>query len=240
VVVDNGVAERRWTRDPFTTARLVDRRDGGRVWSRDARDFTLTLAGGAQIGSDAFRVDSVAVRRLDGGGVRVTMELVPRAGAPAAGLTATRTAEAHPGIAGFRTQTTLHAQAPLALQAATLDEANAGGAVKPIIHSFRAGADWREPGWQGPPLWVGYQHPGTWRETRRAGSGEPVEGPAQWLTAKARGRALTLVAERNDMPSSRAAYDGTTAKLQVDWTKDVISLGPFEENAHVENPPRTT
>ena len=44
-----------------------------------------------------------------------------------------------------------------------------------------------------------------------------------------------MVAERNDLPSSRASYDGTTAKLQVDWTKDVISLGPFEENAHVEN-----
>ena len=45
-----------------------------------------------------------------------------------------------------------------------------------------------------------------------------------------------MVAERNDMPSSRAGYDGRTAVLRVDWTKDVISLGPFEENAHAENP----
>ncbi len=188
------------------------------------------------IGSDSFRVESATARRLDGGGVRVTMQLVPRRGTAAAGLTATRTAEAYQGIAGFRTQTTLHAVAPLVLSGATLDEAATGDSVKTTIHSFRAGADWRDPDWPGPPLWVGYNHPGTWRETRSAPAGEPLEGPAEWLTAKTGRRALTMVAERNDLPSSRAAYDGTTAKLQVDWTKDVVSLGPFEENAHVENP----
>jgi hypothetical protein len=236
VALDNGEARRVWDRDAFATLRLADLRDGGRTWSRRSRDFTLTLAGGATVGSDAFRVDDVAVRRLDRGGVRVTFQLVPRPGALAAGVTATRTAEAYPGIAGFRTQTTLHATAPLVLQGATLDQAAAGDDVATTIHDFRAGADWREPGWPGPPLWVGYNHPGTWRETRSAGPGRPLEGPGQWLTAKSGGRALTMVAERNDMPSSRAAYDGTTAKLQVDWTRDVISLGPFEENAHAENP----
>ena len=236
VVLGNSVAERRWSRAPFRTTRLADRRDGGRVWSTRRRDFTLTLAGGVEVGADAFRVASARVERLPGGGARVVMELVPRAGAPIAGVTATRTAEAYPGLAGFRTRTVLHATAPLVLNGATLDEAAVGDAARTTIHSFRAGADWREPGWQGPPLWVGYQHPGTWRETRRAAKGQAVDGPAQWLTAKHGRRALTMVAERNDMPSSRAGYDGRTAALRVDWTKDVVSLGPFEENAHVENP----
>ena len=236
VVLDNGLAQRVWDRERFATVRLRDLRDGGRTWGRRARDFTLTLPGGVPIGSDAFQVDSARAERLPGGGLRLSMELVPRAGAPVAGLTATRTAEAYPGIAGFRTRTTLHATAPLVLSAATLDEAAVGSKAAATIHSFRGGADWREPGWPGPPLWVGYNHPGTWRETRRGARGQPVEGPAEWLTAKSRGRALTMVAERNDLPSSRAQYDSQTAALKVDWSKDVISLGPFEENAHVENP----
>ena len=236
VVLENEVAQRIWDRDEFGTSRLRDLRDGGRLWSRNARDFTLTLAGGHAVGSDAFRAEDVSVRRIDKGGVRITMRLTPRPGVPIAGLTATRTADAYPGIAGFRTQTTLHASAPLVLQGATLDEAAPGGAVRSAIHSFRAGADWREPDWPGPPLWVGYNHPGTWRETRTAPAGQPVEGPAEWLTARSGRRALTMVAERNDLPSSRAAYDGTTAALKVDYTRDVVSLGPFEENAHVENP----
>ena len=42
--------------------------------------------------------------------------------------------------------------------------------------------------------------------------------------------------ERNDFPSSRASYDGTSAALVVDYSRDILSLGPFEESAHAENP----
>ena len=45
-----------------------------------------------------------------------------------------------------------------------------------------------------------------------------------------------MVMERNDQPSSRARYDGSTARLEVDYERDVILLGPLEENAHFENP----
>jgi hypothetical protein len=47
---------------------------------------------------------------------------------------------------------------------------------------------------------------------------------------------LFLVMERNDLPSSRAAYDGSVASVRAEYGRDVVSLGPFEENAHVENP----
>ena len=42
--------------------------------------------------------------------------------------------------------------------------------------------------------------------------------------------------ERNDLPSSRGEYDGQAARLEVDYDRDIISLGPLEENAHFENP----
>ncbi len=65
----------------------------------------------------------------------------------------------------------------------------------------------------------------------------PLEGAGQWLSLAAPdGRTAFLVAERNDLPSSRAGYDGTTGSLVVDYSRDVISLGPIEEQAHAENP----
>jgi hypothetical protein len=45
-----------------------------------------------------------------------------------------------------------------------------------------------------------------------------------------------MVMERNDWPSSRAGYNGNEEKLVVDYSADVILLGPFEEQGHVENP----
>ena len=59
---------------------------------------------------------------------------------------------------------------PLVLAGATLDEAAVGTAA-PTAHAFRAGADWREPDWPGPPLAFGDAHPGTWRDTRSAPAG---------------------------------------------------------------------
>lgn len=229
VTLGNALAERSWSRAGFRTTALTDKRGSDRVWSRERRDFTLTLAGGAEIGSEAFDVTRVSVARIRRGGLRVTMRLA------SATLAATRVAEAYPGVAGFRVRTTLESPVPLALQGATLDEAAVAGAAT-TIHAFRAGADWREPGWQGPQVQVGDPHAGTWRDSRSAGAGAPIEGPAQWLSAERDGRSLFMVSERNDMPSSRARYAGGVESVGVDFSRDVISLGPFEENGHAENP----
>ena len=232
VVVGNAVAERRFTRSSFATSQLVDKRRGGRTWSRAARDFTLTV-GGAEIGSDSFNATSVKLSRAGRGGVRAAIELELPAGGAA--LSATRIVEVYPGVAGFRTQTVLHPLAPAVLSAATLDEAAVGSAA-PSLHSLRAGADWRSPDWEGPQVWVGYAQPGTWRETRTGPAGQPLEGPAEWVTLEAGARSLVMVMERNDFPSSRGTYDGGTAALRVDYSRDILTLGPFEEQIHVENP----
>jgi hypothetical protein len=229
VVLGNELAERAWSRDGLRTKRLVDKRAPGRTWSVGSRDFTLSLPAG-EVGSEAFTVESVEVRRLSRGGLRVSMHLALAGGA----LGATRIAEAYPGVAGFRTQTILESAAPLALRGATLDEAVSEGA--PTIHAFRAGADWRQPGYRGPDLSVGDAHGGTWRDSHSAGAGSDLGGPAQWLSLAADGRTLFLVMERNDFPSSRAEYLGGVARLRVDYARDVVILGPFEEMAHVENP----
>jgi hypothetical protein len=230
VVLGNSLAERRWSRAGLRTTALVDKRSPGDTWSSGTSDFSLTV-GATTISSERFTVDAVAVRRLARGGLQVTMTL---GGLP--GLAATRVAEAYDGVAGFRTQTFLTPTVPLPLRGATLDEAAVGKAA-PTLHAFRAGADWREPGYAGPSLAIGDKHPGTWRDTRTVPSGAALEGTGQWLSMRrGDGRTAFLVAERNDLPSSRASYDGTTAALVVDWSRDVLSLGPIEEQGHAENP----
>src|SRR5262249_43815756 len=62
------------------------------------------------------------------------------------------------------------------------------------------------------------------------------DAPGEWLTVKDGSRDLFMVTERNDLPSSRDVYDGNVASARVDYTRDVISLGPFEEQAPAENP----
>src|SRR4051794_17054358 len=117
VVLGNDLVERRWTRAHLRTVAVVDKRAGGKRWSRGTPDFTLKV-GGAAIPSGAFSVGPVAVTRLERGGLRVTMT---SSGPP--GLQAIRTAEAYPGVAGFRTQTVLIPTAGLALSGATLEQA---------------------------------------------------------------------------------------------------------------------
>ena len=234
VTLGNAVAERRWSRAALRTTALVDKRAGGRRWSSGSRDFVLHLGGGAEVGSDAFKVASVTLSRLARGGVRVTMRLT--GSGAALGLDATRVVEAYPGVAGFRAQTILLPSVPRILASATLEVAGVGSAVTPVLRAFRAGTDWREPGWKGPPLWVGYAQPGDVRQDVTGSKGHAVEANAEWLDARAGGRTLFMALERNDLPSSRAGYDGAAATVRVDYTKDVIDLGPLEEMAHFENP----
>jgi hypothetical protein len=146
-------------------------------------------------------------------------------------------AEAYDGIAGFRTQTKVASAAPLAVTGARLETMGAGSAVAASASSFRAGADWREADWEGPPLTLGDPHGGTWRATTAGGVGQPVEAAAQYVSLDdSSGRRAFIELERNDLPSSRAAYDGAAASVSVDYTRDVVDLGPLEESGHAENP----
>ena len=232
IVLGNSVAERRWNREGLRTTLLLDKRRGGRSWGGGG-EFSLSL-GGAPVDSEAFTVESASIAELPRGGLRVTMELGGPAGLPGA-LRAVRIAEAYPGIAGFRTQTILHAAAPVAIAGATLEQA-AIGPVAPTLHAFRAGADWRQPGYTGPDFSVGDPRAGTWRVSQSAARGAPLGGSAQWLSLADGERGMFMVTERVDFPSSLATYDGARASVGVDYARDVIILGPLEEQGHVENP----
>ena len=233
VELSNSLVSRSWTRSPFRTASLVDKRGPDRIWSTGSRDFTVSV-GGVELGSEAFTVDSVSVSKPARGGLRVTMRLVAPLRLP--GVSVTRVAEAYPAVAGFRTETVLESAVPLVLAGAVLDQAAPQDPVTPTIHAFRAGADWREPEWPGPPFTIGDPHPGTWRESHSAPSGATLSGTGEWISLAAADRSAFMVMERNDLPSSRVAYDGHAGSASVDFSRDILSLGPFEEDAHVENP----
>ena len=233
IELGNPLVVRRWTTSAFRTAELTDRRGGGRLWSAGSPDFSLTLDG-LGLDSTAFSVGSAGVTNLPRGGLRVTMRLSPPLGLP--GLSVTRIAETYPGVAGFRTQIAIDSSAPVALSRARLDEVMPAAAVTPTLHSFRAGGDWREPDWPGPPFAIGDPHPGDWRDTHSAAAGQPLEGPGEWLSLADGDRTAFMVMERNDLPSSRGDYDGHSGAAVVDFSRDVLSLGPFEEQIHLENP----
>lgn len=233
VVLGNTAVERRWSRASAVTTALADKRPGGRTWTQGTPDFRLQLLGLDLVSSAGFRVAAARAAQMPGGGLRLTMDLQPVLAPP--GLAVTRTVELRPGIAGMRSQTTLRPALGLVLGGATLEELRTGHTAT-TLHALRAGADWREPGWTGPDLKIGDPHAGTWRDTRRAARGAPVAAAGQWLSAADGARSAVLVAEANDQPSVRVAHDGSTASVRLEYARDVILLGPFEEQAHVENP----
>ena len=63
ITLGNAVAERSWSREAFVTLELLDKRGGGRVWSRNAPDFRL-LGLGAPITSDQFTVTGAEIEHL--------------------------------------------------------------------------------------------------------------------------------------------------------------------------------
>jgi len=66
------------------------------------------------------------------------------------------------------------------VSAYSLDESLPGAGLTATVHSFRAGADWREPEWTGPPLVVGDARPATGRHGQSA---RTVAETAQWMHA---------------------------------------------------------
>ncbi|MGH2753920.1 MAG: alpha-galactosidase [Actinomycetota bacterium] len=234
LVLGNPLVERSWARDAFVTTSLIDKRGEDESWSAGGPDFSITI-GATELTSDLFAVEAVEVVQIDGG-LRLVIDL------SGPGVAVTRIVETYNGIAGFRSQTTIKPLAALAVGGATLERAAVGSEVAATIHAFRAGADWRgwnedeQSHWTGPDLAIGDPHAGTWRDSHSGAIGEPVTGAAQWISVQKDDRSLFMVMERNDFPSSRAAYDGDSAALVVDHSRDIVSLGPFEENAHAENP----
>ena len=226
VVLGNELVERRWSADPFLTTAMTDKRGAGETWSSDHRDFSLGLAA-AEIGSESFTMRSAAIEHLDRGGLRVTMNLIP---GPAADLpevvTLTRVAEAYPGVAGFRTQTTINSEAPLALTAATLEEAAIGAdAAATITRPSRRrrlararirGAAAAVRGCAQPV--IGDAHAGTWRDSRSAAAGEAIEGPAQWIST-ARRRAVAVHGDGAQRPAlvARRATTARPPRVRVDY-----------------------
>ncbi len=248
VVLANGLALREWDRAAFATASLVDQRTGT-SWTKPSADFVLRLAG-LELPSTLFAAAGVEVTSLPRGGLRVRFDLRPASGllplaVPLAlplALAVERVVEAYPGVAGFRSETTITSAVPLVLSGYDVERIAPAVRVAATSQSFRAGGDWREPGWPGPPATIGDPHGGTWRVSYPAKPkpGEAVRGTAQWMSLAARsGERAFLVLERNDYASSTMAYDGTNAAARVDLSRDVLYLGPFEEQAHVENPALT-
>lgn len=228
IVVGNDLFERRWARSGFGTTTFFDKRVAGGVSVTEGPDFSLRL-GSVSIPSTLFEATSVETVPI-AGGLRVRIELT------AAAISATRIVDIYDGIAGMRERTVLHPLGPLAYGGADLSSVAVGPDVTATIHAFRAGADWRDPDWGGADLAIGDKHPGTWRESTTGSPGGAVGGNAEWISTASGSHSLFMVMERNDFPSSRASYDGDTASLTVDLSRDVIGFGPFEESIHAENP----
>ncbi|HET7483726.1 MAG TPA: alpha-galactosidase [Actinomycetota bacterium] len=227
IVAGNAMIERTWDRAAFATTALVDKRQAT-VTAGSAQDFSIQV-GKVWVPSTAFAATGVTVTDI-GNGLRLSIELV------GPGIDATRVVEVYDGIAGMRTQTILNPLGPLVIAGATLDNAAVGSDVAATVNAFRAGADWRDPDWSGPPFSLGDAHGGTWRASTSGDVGESVSAPGEWISSRSGDASLFMVMERNDFPSSRASYDGATESLVVDLARDVISLGPLEEDGHIENP----
>ena len=230
VVLGNAFVERRWQADALVTTALVDKRPGGVSIAEPHADFSLIIDA-IRVGSDRMSITDVTLSKLDRGGVRVRFSL------SLAGIVGlTRTVEAYPRVAGLSSRTSVTPLVPVVVSGYTLDEIAVGSAVAPTVHAFRAGADWRDPEWK-PSVAVGDPHTGDWRVSETAASGAPLSAPGQWLTlARADGHSAFMVMERHNYASSRMAYDGGVGSAVVDLSRDIIYIGPFEEQAHVENP----
>lgn len=233
ITIGNSLVERTWSRTGFGTT-AYSRKDAFSFSGSPSPDFTLDL-GAASLASTSLDVQSFTVDEI-ARGLRLNFVLAEPGTAVLNALNVKRSIEVYNGIAGFRTETSILSSSPLPLRGYTIDELSVP-AASPTIHAFRAGADWREYGWAGPQFSVGDAHPGTWRDTRTAAAGTALSAPGEWISMRnSTGSTAFMMMERNDFPSSRARYDGSTAALVVDHTRDIVSAGPFEEQIHAENP----
>jgi hypothetical protein len=231
VALGNPLVERRWD---LTTGRstMIDKRAGS-TWAT-ARDFTIIDRALGAIGSETLDVAGVDVDSVERG-LRLVFDLRNDF------LSVRRTVTVYQDIAGFRSDVRFTSDVPLHLTGLRTDGLVPGDGASATSHSFRAGADWRQQdgSWE-PELAIGEGHGGTWRETKTAAPGGSLSTSAQYLSLEAGGARLALVLERADLPSSVVRFGGDDAHVGVDFTRDIVSAGPFEESAHAEHPDPAT
>lgn len=226
ITLSNGIVSRTWDATALRTTTLT----GPGVAIVGAHPDLHLEIDGIRIPSDALPVNSVDLSTAGDGAQTATWSL----GVPGT-LEIIRSVSVYPGIAGFAARTTIVSGVPATLSGYTLDEVGVHLAT-PTLHSFRAGADWREPGWS-PTLLIGDGNTGEWRKTTTAAPGAPLRGTAQWATAALTGGArIGMVLERRDYASSVGSYDGETLSSGVDLSRDIAYTGPFESDVHVQNP----
>ena len=128
---------------------------------------------------------------------------------------------------------------PLVLSRATLDEAAPPRRVAPTIHCLPRRRRLARAGLAGAAVHDRRSAPGHLaRDAHGRGRRSRSSGSGEWLSLADGERSAFMVMERNDLPSSRVGYDGRAGSAVVDFSRDILSLGPFEEQAHVENPGR--
>ena len=146
ITIGNSLVERTWSRTGFGTTEYT-RKNVFTSAGDPTADFTLDF-GAAPLASTTLDVQSFTVDEIDRG-LRLNFVLAEPGTALLNALNVNRSIEVYNGIAGFRTETSILSSSPLPLRGYTIDELSAPGAA-PTIHAFRAGADWREYGWEGP------------------------------------------------------------------------------------------
>jgi hypothetical protein len=221
--VGNDLVVRAFSLAPYRTLSITDRRTGEVVAGEGADGWLELVAGDGTtaVALDSFDAGDVAVRRLDDGGVSVRVPLGP----------VTRVVEAHPGVAG--TTMSLEASLPLVVSGYALDRVVPRHPGTAVAQAFRAGSDWREPGWA-PQLEVGDAQKGDWRQSSVLDGDATVTG--QWLSTVGDDGGVFQVLERVDLPSSVVGRRGGASWTGADLTRDVLPLGPVESDAHVSSP----
>jgi hypothetical protein len=246
VVLGNRLVHRTWSRSAFGTIEMVDHRTGFRVGA--GADFQLE-SGPAVIASTDLTAVDVRVQQASRRGLAVTFVLAPVAVPPAPGAppqpaagTVERTYTLWPDLAGFQVDTAV--SLPGVYTDYTLDAVAVPGAVAAAQH-FNAGYDWRGSDemfdWQPTAAPFGGSHAG--QDHRVTTSGASLDVTAQWLSLDTDGNLATTsdprvfqVLQRVNYDSSHAAYDGTVGRVHVAMSDDLVYLGPFEGDIHVDNP----
>ena len=247
VVLGNRFVHRTWSRTAFATTEMVDERTGLRLGA--SADFVLELANATSLSSRDMTATDVRVAAVDHDGLAVTFVLAPAVAVPAlpgaplaAAGTIERTYTLWPDVAGFQVDTVLGL--PGAYTDYTLDTVAVPGAVA-AAHHFNAGYDWRGSDsiydWQPTAAPFAGSHAG--QDHRVTTTGTSLDVTAQWLSLDTDGDLATTsdprvfqVLQRVNYDSSHAAYDGAIGRVHVDMADDLVYLGPFEGDIHLDNP----
>ena len=215
-----------------STTALVDKRDGGRTWSAGRRDFALDVAGRTEhrlraLPRDRREVEAARARRA-ARDHELARRARPDRDAHRRGLPG-RGRLPHPDDAA--------PAAPLALSGATLDEAATPAPRRRCTPSAPAPTG-ASPAGPGPQL-LGRRRARRRlaRHAHRGARRRRSTGPAQWLSLDRGGR-VAVHGPGAQRPAVVARARTTARRRRPASTTPAtsLSLGPFEEQGHVENP----